>query len=157
MQNKYSPTFLGAYECPNCGNLSTHHVIPDRESIHILFALTGIPFTHKKRFVVCSVCGFKRKLKGDFKVHYEQALKNHFDNPSVVKQFVNDIEEVCIENETVKDKKVIEQNLEKATDIIFDRYFAEQGYSREYYNLLCLLYALNADYKYTQFNLMFRT
>ena len=157
MSNKYSPTFLGVYTCPHCGRISTHNVIPESANIHSLFIITGIPFTRMKKYVVCSCCGFKRKLKGDFKDKYKQAVSNNFNDKIVVKEFINKIEETCIENEVVINGILNEENLEIAVDEIYNLYSARQGYDRQFYYSLCDLFALNADSKFTKFNLMFRT
>ena len=157
MKNKYAPTFLGVYQCQNCECMSTHNVIPENKNIHSLFIITGIPFTSMKKYAVCSHCGFKSKLRGHWKDKYQQAVRNNFDNQIVVNEFINKIEETCIENEVVINGVINKQNLERTVDEIYMIYSPQQGYDREFYDALCEVYALHADNKFTKYKLMFRT
>ena len=156
MKSKKTTVFVGPMECANCEMVAIHNVNFNTKFHDFPYFLTGIPIITKKTTLKCNHCDFERKLtKEDVKI-CERALKNKFDDDNVFEGFIYKIKQILTENNVIEDGEINEVNLEIATDKAYKYFAIEQGYDREFYYYMCVIYAKSSITENSRKRMLFR-
>ena len=157
MNNNYSSVFLGAFFCDNCGLICAFNVTPEIKRVPLVYMFTGAQINYTVKYVTCSYCGRKHKLKGIWKGYYKAALENHFDDNYIVNRLIRKVKDIAVRHNVIVDGCFNCENFNNAVDEIYRTYAIEYSYDREFYSGLCKLFAVDAAAEINKQNILYKS